>query len=40
MIIGIQFISTGLIGEMLTSLTHRQGAAPVRRSIVGKGEGR
>ena len=33
MIIGIQFISTGLLGEMLTSLTHSRGAAQVRRSI-------
>jgi len=36
MIIGIQFISTGLLGEMLTSLTHRQGAAPVRRSVTAE----
>jgi glycosyltransferase involved in cell wall biosynthesis len=35
MIIGIQFISTGLLGEMLTSLTHRQGGAPVKRSLTG-----
>lgn len=37
MIIGIQFISTGLLGEMLTSLTHRQGGAPVKKSLTGGG---
>jgi len=38
MIIGIQFISTGLLGEMLTSLTHgREGAVPLRRSLEAKG---
>ncbi len=30
MIIGIQFISTGLLGEMLASLTHRRGESPVK----------
>ena len=39
MIIGIQFISTGLLGEMLTSLTYGREQARVRRSIVA-GEGR
>jgi hypothetical protein len=33
MIIGIQFISTGLLGEMLTSLTHHRHGGQVRRSI-------
>jgi len=33
MIIGIQFISTGLLGEMLTSLTHQRKGGQVRRSI-------
>jgi len=33
MIIGMQFISTGLLGEMLTSLTYRKEAGRVRRSL-------
>ncbi|MBI5191213.1 MAG: glycosyltransferase family 2 protein [Nitrospirae bacterium] len=37
MILGVQFISTGLLGEMLTSLTHRREGAPVRRSLVRDG---
>lgn len=36
MIIGIQFISTGLLGEMLTSLTHRREVAPMKKSIPAK----
>jgi glycosyltransferase involved in cell wall biosynthesis len=38
MIIGIQFISTGLLGEMLTSLTHRRDGALVRRSLVARAD--
>lgn len=34
MIIGIQFISTGLLGEMLTSLTNRREGVPVKRSLL------
>jgi len=37
MIIGIQFISTGLLGEMLTSLPHQRQGGQVRRSIAPKG---
>jgi len=33
MIIGIQFISTGLLGEMLTSLTHNRQVPPVRKTL-------
>ncbi|MGA2191995.1 MAG: glycosyltransferase family 2 protein [Nitrospirota bacterium] len=32
-ILGIQFISTGLLGEMLTSLAHKREDAPVKRSF-------
>jgi len=40
MIIGIQFISTGLLGEMLTSLTHQRKGGQVRRSIRPDDEGK
>jgi len=33
MIIGMQFISTGLLGEMLTSLTHHRESGHVRRTL-------
>lgn len=36
MVIGMQFISTGLLGEMLTSLTHTSESGHVRRSLVRK----
>lgn len=37
MIIGIQFISTGLLGEMLTSLTHTRKEGNLRRSLKRRG---
>lgn len=33
LIIGIQFISTGLLGEMLTSLTHTRKSGNIRRAL-------
>jgi glycosyltransferase involved in cell wall biosynthesis len=40
MIIGMQFISTGLLGEMLTSLTHHREPAHVRRSLTSSNTAR
>ncbi|HLB24771.1 MAG TPA: glycosyltransferase family 2 protein [Nitrospirota bacterium] len=37
MIIGIQFISTGLLGEMLTSLTHRSSGVTIRKTLKAGG---